>query len=130
MDEAERFNTIAMMNNGRLLMNESPAAIKSSMKQMILEIVTPLLRDTYKLIVDNTDFETQLFGDRIDIAVNNENDYGSIEMMLNKNNIQLTDHRMKPVSLENVFIHVLKKADPTPTLPEKPDLKPEGKGVH
>ncbi|MEO8515012.1 MAG: ABC transporter ATP-binding protein, partial [Ignavibacteria bacterium] len=109
MDEAERFNTIAMMNNGKLLMNDSPAAIKASMKKMILEIVTPKLRETYKLITDNTDFESQLFGDRIDIAVNSKNDFATIEKLLSENNIPLTDHRIKPVSLENVFIHVLKE---------------------
>lgn len=108
MDEAERFNTIAMMNNGRLLMNESPAAVRASMKKVILEIVTANLRETYKLIADNTEFESQLFGDRIDIAVNSEADFPVIEKLLNKNNIVLKDHRIKPVSLENVFIHILK----------------------
>lgn len=109
MDEAERFNTIVMMNNGKLLMNDSPAAIKASMKKMILEIVTPKLRETYKLVVDNTDFESQLFGDRIDIAVNSEIDFATIEKLLSQNNIRLSDHRIKPVSLENVFIHMLKE---------------------
>ena len=109
MDEAERFNTIAMMNNGKLLMNESPAAIKASMKKVILEIVTPNLRETYKVISENTEYESQLFGDRIDIAVNNENDFGIIETLLKENEILLSDHRIKPVSLENVFIHILKE---------------------
>jgi ABC-2 type transport system ATP-binding protein len=109
MDEAERFNTIAMMNNGKLLMNESPAAIKASMKKVILEIVTPNLRETYKIIADCTEFESQLFGDRIDIAVNSENDFGIIESLLKDNHITLSDHRIKPVSLENVFIHILKE---------------------
>ena len=89
MDEAERFNTIVMMNNGKLLMNDSPAAIKASMKKIIIEIVTSQLRETYKLVTENTDHETQLFGDRIDIAVNNEQDFIEIESLLNKNNIQL-----------------------------------------
>ncbi len=108
MDEAERFNTIAMMNYGRLLMNESPAAVRASMKKVILEIVTPGLRETYRIISENTEFESQLFGDRIDIAVNSEADFPVIETLLNKNNIVLKDHRIKPVSLENVFIHILK----------------------
>lgn len=113
MDEAERFNTIAMMNNGKLLMLDSPAAIKASMDKMILEIVTPLFRETYKVISESTEFETQLFGDRIDIAVNDyEKDYETILALLNKNKIELTDHRKKPVSLENVFIHLLKKPQP------------------
>lgn len=109
MDEAERFNTIAVINNGKLLMNDSPAAIKAGMKKIILEIVTPRLRETYRLITESTRFESQLFGDRIDIAVNNTEDLPEIERLLSGNNITLIDKRIKPVSLENVFIHVLKE---------------------
>ncbi|HAX49781.1 MAG TPA: multidrug ABC transporter ATP-binding protein, partial [Bacteroidetes bacterium] len=109
MDEAERFNKIAMINNGKLLMNDSPAEIKSSMNKIIAEILTENLRDTYNLIVQKNGYEAQLFGDRIDIALNNENELRSIESLLNENNIQLLSKKIKPVSLENVFIHVLKE---------------------
>lgn len=111
MDEAERFNTIAMMNGGKLLMSESPEKIKASMRKIILEIVTPRLRDTYKIINEKTDYESQLFGDRIDTAIDNyEKDYAVIHKLLSDNSIELTGHRIKPVSLENVFIYLLKAA--------------------
>ncbi len=109
MDEAERFNTIAMMNNGKLLMNDSPAAIKAGMKTQVLEIVTSKLRDSYKFITENSSNEVQLFGDRIDIAVSNNDDITKIESLLKRGNITVKDKRIKPVSLENVFIHVLKE---------------------
>jgi ABC-2 type transport system ATP-binding protein len=110
MDEAERFNTIAMMNSGRLLMCESPKVIKASMKKVIIEFTTPWLRDAYKAIADNTDYESQLFGDRLDVAVDNyESDLPVIESILAGKGIIVTGHRIKPVSLENVFIHLLKK---------------------
>jgi ABC-2 type transport system ATP-binding protein len=110
MDEAERFNTIAMMNLGKLLMCESPATIKSSMKKMILEIISTDLRKTYQLISEKTEYESQLFGDRIDIAVEDpEAGLEKIESLLKLHNIELKDHRIKHVSLENVFIHVLKE---------------------
>lgn len=112
MDEAERFNTIAMMNLGKLLMCESPAAIKASMKKSIIEIVSTDLRATYRLITENTKYESQLFGDRIDVAADDpEKALANIELLLKKDNIILKDHRVKHVSLENVFIHVLKDAD-------------------
>jgi ABC-2 type transport system ATP-binding protein len=92
MDEAERFNTIAMMNAGRLLMSESPKLIKASMQKVIIEIITPRLRD-----------------DRIDIAVDNYDDeYPKIEKGLESGGIKIDSCRVKPVSLENVFIHMLK----------------------
>lgn len=111
MDEAERFNTIALMNNGKLLMCESPSEIKSSIHKTILEIVTPKLREAYKIISEKTGYESQLFGDRIDIAIDNYNkDYPVIHKTLIENHIELTAHRVKPVSLENVFIHLLRAA--------------------
>lgn len=109
MDEAERFNTIAMMNYGKLLMNDSPAAIKAGMNTQVLEIVTSELRDSYKFITENSANEVQLFGDRIDIAVSNNDDITKIESLLKRGNITVKDKRIKPVSLENVFIHVLKE---------------------
>lgn len=115
MDEAERFNNIAMMNNGRLLMNDSPAAIKATMGKVIAEIVTDNLRETYNIIFSRYSYEAQLFGDRIDIALNNEEEFNKIEFILSENNIKLISSRIKPVSLENVFIHVLN--NPSPACP-------------
>ncbi len=107
MDEAERFSTIAMMNAGKLLMSESPKVIKASMKRVIIELVTPNLREAYKLITEN--FEAQLFGDRIDAAVENyDEEFPKIEKLLGSNGIKIDSYRIKPVSLENVFIHMLK----------------------
>jgi ABC-2 type transport system ATP-binding protein len=108
MDEAERFNTIVMMNNGKLLMKGSPAALKSSMNKIIAEVVTENLRETYNLITRNNEYEAQLFGDRIDIAMTTEQDFRAIENLLSENSITMISKRIKPVSLENVFIHVLK----------------------
>jgi ABC-2 type transport system ATP-binding protein len=107
MDEAERFNTIAMMNVGKLLMSESPKVIKASMEKVIVELVTPNLREAYKLVSGS--FEAQLFGDRIDAAVENyEEEFPKIEKLLTSNGIKIDSYRIKPVSLENVFIHMLK----------------------
>jgi ABC-2 type transport system ATP-binding protein len=109
MDEAERFSTIAMINGGKLLMSESPKQIKSSMKKTILEITSPDLRKAYGIITKSINAETQLFGDRIDIAVDKaDSELQGIIEILKKNKITVTDSRVKPVSLENVFINMLK----------------------
>ena len=111
MDEAERFNTIAMMNTGKLLMAESPREIKASMHKIIFEIFTPRLREAYKIISEETGYELQLFGDRLDIAIDDyDKDHPVISKLLSENKIEITGHRIKPVSLENVFIHLLKAA--------------------
>lgn len=108
MDEAERFGKIAMIDKGRVLMQGSPKEIKSSMKKQVLEIVTENLRDTYRILTENTGFEPQLFGDRIDIALNDDKDIEIIEKLLSSKQINVMNKRIKPVSLENVFIYMLK----------------------
>jgi hypothetical protein len=60
------------------------------------------------MLKEKSNYEVQIFGDRIDAAVNNyETDYLVIQDIFIKNGIEITDHRLKPVSLENVFINVL-----------------------
>jgi len=109
MDEAERFDRIAMINNGSILVIDSPGAIKKNMDKQILELQCIDLRKAYKIISDVTGFEVQLFGDRIDIAISNpQTEEDQITGILKINNITITNKRFKPVSLENVFIHLLK----------------------
>jgi ABC-2 type transport system ATP-binding protein len=111
MDEAERFDRIAMMNKGKILVTDTPSKIKETMKQIILEIHCSELRKVYKLLSSETKYELQLFGDRIDIAADNfETDSAKIRELLKSNNLEVSDIRVKPVSLENVFIHLLKSA--------------------
>jgi drug efflux transport system ATP-binding protein len=111
MDEAERFDRIALVNKGKALMIDSPAAVKQSMKKQIFELQTDDLRKTYKLLQDEKDYEIQLFGDRIDIVIDNiKTEEEKIKKLLGSKQIKVTSSRLKPVSLENVFIHLLKAA--------------------
>lgn len=108
LDEAERFSRIAMLNLGELLRCDTPANIKESMNKQIIEIVTPGIRDTYTLLKNKTNLEVQLFGDRVDIAVNNfGNDSELVEKILADNSINVIDKRTKSVTLENVFINLI-----------------------
>src|SRR5205085_10264037 len=110
-DEAERFDRIAMMNKGKILTTDTPADIKKDMNKIILEIHCTDLRNAYSVLSKDSEYELQMFGDRIDIAAD---DYGKdskkIKEILASENIEVSDIRLKPVSLENVFIHLLKSA--------------------
>jgi ABC-2 type transport system ATP-binding protein len=109
MDEAERFNRIAMFNNGKILKIGTPDSIKESLNKKIIEIITPSIREAFHLIKENTGLEVQMFGDRIDTAVDDyDRDYAEITGLLQKNNIEITGSRIKTPSLENVFIHLLR----------------------
>lgn len=108
LDEAERFNRIILLSGGKILRFDTPENIKAGMQKSIIEIISPAIREAYKVLKENSKYEVQIFGDRIDTAVNNyDSDYPLIQDLFSKNGIEITDHRLKPVSLENVFINVL-----------------------
>jgi len=111
LDEAERCNRIALMNNGEIISWDTPKNVKASLKEQIVEIVCSPIRDAYNIIKAKTDYEVQMYGDRLNVALESyDTDYSKIENLLTGNKIQIFDKRVIPPSLENVFIHLLGKA--------------------
>ncbi|MBP9095798.1 MAG: ABC transporter ATP-binding protein [Ignavibacteria bacterium] len=110
LDEAERFNRIALFDNAKILKLDTPAHIREGLNKIVIEIVCSDIRKSDKVLRENTNFEIQTFGDRLNVVADNfEKDFPQIESILNKNGIEVHDKRMIPASLENVFIHLLKK---------------------
>lgn len=110
MDEAERFNNLAMIDRGKMLAYDTPANIKSIMKQEIVEVVCNPVRKAYRLLNEVDTFEVQIFGDRLNVSSEYEIvDVEQIEHILKENSVQVTDIRKIPPSLENAFIHLIKE---------------------
>jgi len=111
IDEAERCNRVAFMHNGEIISLDTPGKIKQTLNKEVIEIVCTKIRDAYKLIRDETGFEVQMFGDRINVIINSiEKDYPVIENLLRKNEIEILNYRNITPSLENIFIHLIRKA--------------------
>ncbi len=105
LDEAERCNTIAMMDKGEIISFDTPARIKDSMDMQILEIVCYPVRAAYNLIKTNTGYEVQMFGDRLNVVVKDPAaDYEEIKKIFAGHSITEIDKRNIAPSLENVFI--------------------------
>lgn len=110
LDEAERCNSVALMNNGKIISWDTPKNVKASLNEEVVEIVCSPIRDAYKLITVNTDYEVQMYGDRLNVALKSYDfQYPGLKKLLTDNNIQIIDHRIIPASLENVFIHLISK---------------------
>ena len=108
LDEAERCNRVALLSNGKVISCDTPKNIKDSLKKHIIEVVCTPILPAYKEIKEKSGFEVQMFGDRMDIAVNDyESEFPKVEEILTNAGIQLIDHRVIPTSLENVFIHLI-----------------------
>ena len=111
LDEAERCTRVAMMNKGEIIAMDEPQKIKGSIGKEVLEIVCSPTKSAYKLIKENTGFDVQIFGDRVNIVLDSyEKNYPAIEKILVSNAIKITDTRKVTPSLENVFIYKIKEA--------------------
>ncbi len=110
LDEAERCNRVALMDKGKIISCDTPKNIKDSMNIQIIEIVCTPARTAYNVIKSLTNFEVQMYGDRLNIAVSDfEKDYAFIKKLFVENSIIEIDKRIITPSLENVFIHYMSK---------------------
>ncbi|MEW6506744.1 MAG: ABC transporter ATP-binding protein [Bacteroidota bacterium] len=110
LDEAERCNRVALMDKGKIISCDTPKNVKDSLNMQILEIVCIPTRKAYQVIRTNTNYEVQMYGDRLNVAVPDyENDYEHIRKLFLENSIVEIDKRIITPSLENVFIHFMNK---------------------
>jgi len=111
LDEAERCNRVALMNKGEIISFDTPQNIKAALDKEVVEIVCSPSRQAYKTIKGKTPFEVQMFGDRIDVVVNDcDKDCSTIRELLTNESVTVSDLRVVPPSLENVFIHLISSA--------------------
>ncbi len=106
LDEAERGSRVALMDKGRFVVVDAPAALKSMMKGEVVELVCDDNRkaaSALKNLPGLTDVQT--FGDRLNVVME---DTGKtrpeIERKLGQSGLKILDWRRVSPSLENVFI--------------------------
>jgi len=110
LDEAERCSRVALMDKGSIISCDTPKNVKDSMHMQVIEIVCNPIRTAYNVLKTSTNFEVQMYGDRLNVAVNDyEKDYPIIKDLFEKNSIVEIDKRIITPSLENVFIHFMNK---------------------
>jgi ABC-2 type transport system ATP-binding protein len=111
LDEAERCNRVALMNGGKIIAVDTPQNIKSSIHKQVVEIICNDIKKAYSVLKEKYDTDVQIFGDRLDLVVDNvDQSLGELKSIFEKNNLKLLSHRTITPSLENVFIHLVKKA--------------------
>jgi ABC-2 type transport system ATP-binding protein len=110
LDEAERCTRIGMMHNGKFLVAGELTEIKKLMKGIVVEIVCDRIRAAYAALKDNKAvIESQTFGDRLNIVLENENRINEVTGILTASGIHITGSRIISPSLENVFISLLRE---------------------
>lgn len=109
LDEAERCTRVALMNQGRVISADTPAATKKLMQGQVLEIVMERVREGYRLLKGHPALrEVQAFGDRLNVIVDDATiGMGEVEKVFRQHGLGITGWRVIAPSLENVFISLL-----------------------
>ncbi|MFN4110919.1 MAG: ATP-binding cassette domain-containing protein, partial [Ignavibacteria bacterium] len=108
LEETERCEKIAILHKGKLIGIDQPQNLKKIITENVFEIVCSPVRTAYQLIQRNFEkVEVQMFGDNINIICNEP-----IEVFTNflkEREIKIFEVKQKIPSVENVFIHLLRK---------------------
>ena len=106
LDEAERSTRVAMMNQGRVLICDTPEAVKSSFHSEVVELVCDDAHRASEILLQSFERnDIQLFGDRLHILVQDaKKEESNIRSLLKSEGIAVLGYRMIPPSLEDVFI--------------------------
>ena len=113
MDEAERAHRVGLMYQGRLLVAESPQALKEAFAGELLELRSPNLRAARKILTGQPYLlQVLAMGDRIVVTVDRaETALGLIEQTLRQAGI--TDVRIAETEpgLEDIFVQIMRRQE-------------------
>jgi len=110
LDEAERCSRVALMNEGKLMVVDTPQNVKGLMKGEVIEIVCDKIRQASIVLQANPQVkDVQAFGDRLNVVLeNSKRDFPEIQKQLKGEQIQVQEWRVINPSLENIFISLMK----------------------
>jgi ABC-2 type transport system ATP-binding protein len=113
LDEAERFDTVGMLDEGRFLALGSPLELKNGFAWSVVEIVCADARRAARILatpqaVAGGIAAAQAFGDRVDLlAADGEAAKRYAAEALALEGLEVVSLRLAPPSLENVFMQLL-----------------------
>ena len=111
MDEAERCSRVALIDAGRILLCDTPDALKQRMRGDLLEIVAQP-QDAARTVLASTPqvMGVQVFGDRLHVSVRDAaSDEPALMQALSQAGVSVTSSRRAVPGLEDVFVSLLTK---------------------
>jgi ABC-2 type transport system ATP-binding protein len=112
MDEAERCHRVALMDKGRILLCDTPDALKQRMTGDLLEFIAQPQRQAKEALSALPEVRgVQVFGDRLHVWVADASrDEPHLLRSLSEQGIQVIASRRAVPGLEDVFVSVLSEA--------------------
>jgi len=111
LEESEQCNRLGMMVAGELVAEGRPAEIKAQQKDRLFEFVVDQPQRASDLLKQELDgWRVSLFGDRLHVITDKENQERGIAEKLKANGIEVRSVRQSRFSMEDVFISVVAQA--------------------
>ena len=115
LDEAERCSRVGLLSDGRLLVVDTPAGLKSGLPGVMVEVMaSPQPAAAAALSTIPCVLETQNFGERIHVRVDQPDEARAVECVrtgLATAPVDITSIRATTASLEDVFINRIAQAN-------------------
>ncbi len=105
LDEAERCTRISLMHKGRIIMDDSPGAIKRSLGVPMFEMWSDDARDSIDIIrqIDGV-ISVSLYGNKLHVALTERKLVDDIIIQLRRAGIEIRGQREILPSIEDIFI--------------------------
>lgn len=108
LDEAERCDRVALLDEGRIIALDAPASLQNSLAGTMLSVRTPDARRARDVLRGVAAVESaSLFGDAVHALLAPGSDRGATLAALAAEDITVTESREILPSLEDVFIHLV-----------------------
>jgi ABC-2 type transport system ATP-binding protein len=109
LDEAERCGRVALVNQGKVMVVDTPQKLKGLMDGEVIEVVSDQIRRAAGVLLHHPSVkDVQAFGDRLNVVVeNSKRDFPIVERTLADANIHIAEWRVINPSLENIFISMM-----------------------
>ncbi|MDR3691868.1 MAG: ABC transporter ATP-binding protein [Fimbriimonas sp.] len=113
MDEADRCQRLALMNRGKILVCDTPANVRSSMKNVVIEIDSPEPRAASAALAHVDGIRAiEAFGHRLHATADPSVEIATVRMCLEKSQVPFDELKLAPPSLEDAFIARLEEGEP------------------
>jgi ABC-2 type transport system ATP-binding protein len=110
LDEAERCGRVGLLNEGKLIVVDTPKNIKNSLGAPMVEITTHSARAGERLIRGKPGvLRVTAYGDRLHVALDSMDRLADMLAMMKANNLQVDGSREITPSLEDMFISLVER---------------------
>jgi ABC-2 type transport system ATP-binding protein len=105
MDEAERCQKVAFLDQGRLIAYEPPMQLKQRMKETLFELVSDKSREVKSFLEkDRESLGVSLFGERVHFTLKDEKILEDLKARLKSEGIGISSLKKIEPSMEDIFI--------------------------